>query len=81
MYGHKVGVEFTIEGIYSVSSSIRTILAISGLLVERDGAIDIAINSVTGIDSIEGLCVVSSEAEIPDILRKSIYVVVLQYMC
>jgi hypothetical protein len=60
-----------------MGSSGRTVLSITSFLVEWDHAIDVAIDSVTCIYSVEGLCVVVSKTKVMDVLCKTIDIVIL----
>ena len=55
----------------------RSVFTVTGFLVERELPVDVAVDSITAVCCVERLCVVRSEAEVVDIFREPVKVVVL----
>jgi hypothetical protein len=58
----------------------RPVRAVASFLVEWELSIDVTVYRIAAVRSIERLCVVRSEAEVMDILREPVDVVVLVRM-
>ena len=56
-------------GVTGIDTVRSRLFAVSRLLVKRICAVDIAVHCITSINSVEGLRVVITEAEIVDVLR------------